>query len=240
MLLDLLYPPKCPLCGTLIDPALPVCEACRGSLPHIKGVRCRICGRPVLDGEEICADCGEKEHSFDRGAGAFLYEGAFRESLGALKYRGEAEFGKRLGYLAAEELSEMIREWRPDRIVPVPLHKKRLRKRGYNQAARIADGISLFTGIPVDPKLLIRVRPTEALKGLGAAERNAELRSAFSLAGSRGEAASEPFSLGRILLADDIYTTGSTLDAAAGVLKVAGAEAVFFLTVCIGQGFRLA
>ena len=146
MLLDLLYPPKCPLCGTLIDPALPVCEACRGSLPHIRGGRCRICGRPVSDGEEICADCGEKEHSFDRGAGAFLYEGAFRESLGALKYRGEAEFGKRLGYLAAEELSEMIREWRPDRIVPIPLHKKRFRRRGYNQAERIADEVMFMDG----------------------------------------------------------------------------------------------
>ena len=239
--LELLYPSKCPLCGALIDRDQDLCEACGKTLPHIGSCRCKICGRPVAEGEERCSDCVKIPHAFTCGTGAFLYEGRFRDALASLKYRGEADFGPRLGRLAAREAAERIRQWRPELLVPVPLHKMRYRERGYNQAERIAEGVADLTGIAAAENVLLRSAPTKALKELGAASRRETLRGAFSIRTARGREGRlfSPVLGKRILLIDDIYTTGSTLDSAAETLLAGGASEVFFLTVCIGRGFAL-
>lgn len=127
------------------------------------------------------------------------------------------------------EYGAQIGRWEIDEIIPVPLHASRRRKRGYNQAEIIAEEIAGMTGIPVRSDVLFRIRKTVAQKRLGRAERAANLRGAFG-ASRRWKTG------GNVLLIDDIYTTGATVERAAAVLKKAGAQNVYFLTISIGQG----
>ena len=124
----------------------------------------------------------------------------------------------------------MLRSWQPDALIPVPLHKSRMRKRGFNQAALVAERMGERLGIPVEEKLLIRVKKTSPQKELNDSARRENLKNAFQLCGN-------DVKLKRVVLIDDIYTTGSTLDAAAAALLAAGVEKVYFLSICIGRGF---
>ena len=124
----------------------------------------------------------------------------------------------------------MLRSWQPDALIPVPLHKSRMRKRGFNQAALVAERMGERLGIPVEEKLLIRVKKTNPQKELNDSARRENLKNAFQLCGN-------DVKLKRVVLIDDIYTTGSTLDAAAAALLAAGVEKVYFLSICIGRGF---
>ena len=117
-----------------------------------------------------------------------------------------------------------------DGLVPIPLSRKRMRQRGFNQAQRIAREVSRHTGIPVYENLLIRVRDTRAQKALNDQERKNNLKRAFKTTANKVQ-------LDHILLIDDIYTTGSTMDEAAGELKRAGAGEVYCLSVTIGRGY---
>ena len=124
----------------------------------------------------------------------------------------------------------MIRGWGPDLIIPVPLHKKRRRKRGYNQAGVLGRRLGRLLGIRVDDKSLLRRVYTDPQKKLGRLERKKNLRNAFALKESF-----KPVPV--VLLVDDIYTTGNTIDAVSEVLKKKGVEKVYFLTISIGQGY---
>ena len=124
----------------------------------------------------------------------------------------------------------MLLSWQPDALIPVPLHKSRMRKRGFNQAALVAERMGERLGIPVEEKLLIRVKKTSPQKELNDSARRENLKNAFQLCGN-------DVKLKRVVLIDDIYTTGSTLDAAAAALLAAGVEKVYFLSICIGRGF---
>lgn len=124
----------------------------------------------------------------------------------------------------------MIRGWGPDLIMPVPLHKRRRRKRGYNQAGILGRRLGRLLGIRVDDKSLVRRAYTDPQKKLGRRERKKNLRNAFAL--------KESFKpVPAVLLVDDIYTTGNTIDAVSEVLKKKGVEKVYFLTISIGQGY---
>ena len=124
----------------------------------------------------------------------------------------------------------MIRGWGPDLIIPVPLHKRRRRKRGYNQAGILGRRLGRLLGIRVDDKSLLRRVYTDPQKKLGRLERKKNLRNAFALKESF-----KPVPV--VLLVDDIYTTGNTIDAVSEVLKKKGVEKVYFLTISIGQGY---
>ncbi len=143
----------------------------------------------------------------------------------AMKYRNRVDYADSLGLLLYENFRREVADWGIDRIVPVPLSKAKMRLRGYNQAERIAASLSGALGIGSDPGLLIRVKDTPPLKDAGKAERREVLSNAFAIGKGRAE--------GKILLVDDIYTTGSTIDAASAVLLASGAKEVFFLTAAI-------
>jgi len=120
-----------------------------------------------------------------------------------------------------------VRDWNPDLIVPVPVHRTKLRMRGFNQAAFLAEKLGDYTGIPVRQKLVLKIRKTKSQKKLSAVQRRKNLEEAFLV--------NEDVLGKRILVVDDVYTTGSTIDAMASCLKKKGASAVYFLTVCIGR-----
>ncbi len=232
LLLDLLYPRRCPVCHDVTPFGMDICKGCRARLPYIESARCRICSKPVEDGDTICEDCAGRSHYFEEGLGLFLYDHVMRETMSYLKFKGRQEYGQVLGRLLASGAMDKLEKWKPDAFVPVPLHKSRLQQRTYNQAELIAAPLSSETGIPIRKDLLLRSEETRAMKKLGTGDRKRNLYGAFR----KGRAESVPDS---VILVDDIYTTGATMDACARVLKEMGCRRIYFLAVCIGTGFMV-
>jgi ComF family protein len=196
--LDLLYPPKCLICGAMAEPF------------------CETCAETIAPAEDLVAPGAISEI---RSAG--YHEGALREAVLRLK------FGKKLALVTplAELLADSIdREWRPDALVPVPDHWTRRLERGYNQAELLARQLSRITLIPVETALR-RVRHTGQQIGHGAVERSQRLRGAFDLHPKANVKDR------RILLVDDVWTTGATLGECSTVLQESGAAAVYAVTV---------
>lgn len=228
---DTLFPHRCPVCGEIPPGGERICPECARNLPWITGRRCRICGKE-LDGESgICTDCREVKHSFDEAVCIFRYDEVMKKAVSALKYKGRREFGEILGIIAARAAAPYIIRWRVDAVVPVPVHRAKLRIRGYNQAAVIGRAVSEEFGLPMCPDLLVRIQKTEALKNLTREERRREVRKAFA-ASARAAVPQRP------LITDDIYTTGATADACAAILKKLGSSAVFVMTLASGGGLQ--
>lgn len=226
-----LFPRRCPVCHEITEEAGELaCKICRTRLPYVRGAFCRKCGKPLLSEErEYCGDCRRKKHIFQQGRAPFAYDQTMRESIARYKYGGRREYA---AFYAEEILRTCAREavlWKAEALVPIPLHPSRRRKRGYNQAALLARELSGRCGIPADEKLLFRTKKTRAQKELNDQERLENLKNAFSV--RKGNV---PYK--NIILVDDIYTTGSTIDEAARVLKENGAQSVFFFCICVGRG----
>ena len=232
--LDILYPPRCPFCDRLLDTKETVCPVCREKLPYIKPPVCRKCGRPVIEGDVLCDDCLREDHVFDKGGALFLYNDMTREALTALKYKNRADIGRSLGRLLYDHKSGVLSEYGIDLIVPVPIHPSRRKKRGYNQADIIASAFSERAGFPIERNAVIRAKKTSALKEMDRAARQKAAGAAFE----EGPAI-DAVDGKRILIIDDIFTSGATIDGVSHVLKAGGARFAAFLTVCIGGTFML-
>ena len=229
LLLDLFFPGRCAVC----DIVLPwgqkeICEECKKKIEYLNGATCFKCGKPVKAEEEYCYDCRKKEHHFTAGAAVFSYE-YIRLSLYRFKYSGRREYAAFYGRQMACRMEEKRKLWKPDALVPVPLHKRKLKKRGYNQAELIARELSGYWGIPVVNNLVVRCKNTKPMKGIVGTERQNNLKKAFKLGVN-------DVKLSTIIIIDDIYTTGSTIDAVSKVCLEAGISNIYFLTVSIGSG----
>lgn len=188
------------------------------------------CGKPVRYKEqEFCSDCVRIKHSFDRGAGLWIHKNPVSNSIYRFKYQNQRFYAEYFAKQLIWQYKELIRGWAPEVILPVPLHARKRRSRGYNQAELLAAELGKYLELPVCTNLVKRVKFTSPQKVLDSKKRKKNLEQAFAL--------SMPVpSLHRVLVVDDIYTTGSTIDAVAKVLKNAGIQKVYFLTVSIGQG----
>ena len=229
--LDLLYPPRCPFCEKIVKFGSRAHAECLAALPRVPGRRCAVCGKPVMESDMLCEDCEKTKHRYRQGMGAFLYEGTMRDAVLAFKFRGKKEYGTALGQLLAQEGGEALHVWKTELLIPVPMSRKKERKRGYNQAAVLASEVSREAGIPLRKDLVIRRKETEAMKALGAEARRGNLAEAFLL--------TDPAAIygKNLCIIDDIYTTGATVDAMAAILCAQGAADVTFLTLCIGSGY---
>ena len=189
------------------------------------------CGKEIADAaEEYCLDCRRHRRSFEYALSLFNYTELMSDSLSAVKYRNRREY---LDFYAAETvrvLGERIRNIGADCLIPVPVHPARRRKRGFNQAQILAEKVGEALGIPVEEEFLCRNRNTAPQKILGPAERLKNLEQAFSVPGRA------PEWMERVLLVDDIYTTGATAEACTRALKRAGVGKVYVLTICVGAG----
>lgn len=183
---------------------------------------------------EYCPDCMRHPRSFDGGAALFHYNEAARQSMAAIKYKNRREYLDFYSQALVSRYGKWLSHIQPDALVPVPVHPARRRKRGFNQAEELAERISLLTGIPVRADLLIRIRKTLPQKELNPAERLNNLRLAFAVSDFY-KAHPEQIPR-RVVLADDIYTTGSTMEACTRVLKAAGVKQVYIMSICIGKG----
>lgn len=229
--LNLIYPPTCALCGDLLSKEERyICAACDTFLPRVTEPACFKCGKEISDYEtELCEDCLRHERSFARGFPAMNYDEAFRESIATFKYHGKKDYGKYFAYEIARSRGRDIAEAGPEVLIPVPLHKKKLRKRGYNQAEVIARELGRRLDIPVDDKILIRTVNTLPQKRLNNIERENNLKKAFHSQENRVK-------YNKIMLVDDIYTTGATVEACTKVLHDIGVKDIYYTSICIGRG----
>jgi ComF family protein len=231
-LLHLLLPAPCLGCGAPLPAgrwvqqvSLGLCRACRGRLRAVPAGGCAVCGLPLpapgLPPGWRCGACRETRPAFDRLLALWSYEEPFAAVIRALKFRRLDYLGRHLGEALAERFAGDLtaRGERLDLAVPVPLHWRRRLRRGYNQAEAIARPLAFRLGLEVEP-LLCRTRPTAPQSLLGKAGRLHNLRRAFRVRRPERVAGR------RLLLVDDVATSGATFEAAAGVLKKAGAKEV--------------
>lgn len=233
---DVIYPPRCPVCDDIlaahkntIRPKL--CKECVPKVSFITQPVCMRCGKPLeSDIEEFCHDCTGKSFYFKRGVAAFSYSKAMKHSMYGFKYNNRREYGDFYAHTIWEKSGHIIDNWNCDALIPVPLHSKRQRKRGYNQATVLAKSLAGYLKLPVDEDILKRVKNTSPQKALEAKERKNNIEKAF-------QTSVNGIKYKKVILVDDIYTTGATIDECAKVLREAGVFEVYFITACIGNGF---
>ena len=236
-LVSVLFPADCRLCEQVLFRAstVPICEACLGSFPALGGAVCETCGQPLsawsLGGGEkeqapdglVCPECQSREYGFDSARSYALYKTGIVRAIMLLKF----ERIEPLGRWFAGRLAEVAKREKvsADVVVPVPLHRQRERERGYNQADLIAKPLAHKLGLPYRAVLLMRTKPRPDQHILNLEERWDSVRGAFATRpGSKVDNL-------RVLLVDDVMTTGATLDACAKALRGAGAKSVIGLTV---------
>lgn len=228
-ILELIYPTKCPFCGKIHKEG--ICEDCREKIVVVKEPRCKKCGKPIRqEEEEFCYDCRTNPKKFEQGKSLWLHRMPVSNGIYRFKYKNRKSYGR---FFAAE----MYREYGTwmlnagiDCIVPVPLHRSRRRYRGYNQAEILAKELGRLSGIRVDVDCIVRDKKTIAQKKLDDRQRRRNLKKAFRVTEDMSD-------VKNLLIIDDIYTTGSTIEAMTEQFLKAGVEKVWFLTISIGQGF---
>lgn len=226
--LELIYPHVCPFCGRVRKQG--VCASCRATNPYLGEPGCKRCGKPVEEREEYCYDCTRTRHYYDRGHSLWLHQGGVQQSIYQFKYQNRRIYGRFFAKELAARYGSTVHTWGVQKIMPIPLSGKRRRERGYNQAQILAEELGKRLSIPVDSASLVRIHNTNPQKQLNARDRRRNLAGAFALRRSFERSDT-------VLLIDDIYTTGNTIDSAARVLKRAGVQNVYFLTISIGQGY---
>jgi ComF family protein len=221
-LVDLVLPPRCPGCGVLVQDDLQFCGECWSALRFISEPACTSCGKPFADGRDAdqqCAECLAQPPMHDGIKAAVLYDDLSRSIVLRLKHGGKIGLAR----LVARHLERHL----PDDIgdivlVPVPLHRWRLWRRGFNQSILIARALASRRGLKVETGVLRRIRATPPLKGMTRKQRAVAVRGVFDI-----PVRQRPRIAGRhVLLVDDVYTTGATANACVRLLKKAGAARV--------------
>jgi ComF family protein len=229
-LLDTLFPPLCHVCRTFVPgrEEIHLCPGCRERIVLIASPLCPVCGLPFATEHGIdhpCGPCITSRRPFSRARAAARFGGPVQELIHHFKYGNKVHLARPLGLFTAQALAGFLPSGGTDFIVPVPLHRKRLRERGFNQAQLLGRVLAKQWRINLSVHNLRRVRWTEPQIGLCAADRERNVRGAFQVADPAR------FEGRRLLLVDDVYTTGSTVEECARTLKRAGAEEVMVITV---------
>ena len=230
--MDSLFPRRCPVCGEIVSPpGWQVCRGCFPKLPFVEPPVCMKCGKSLEDAAEAyCSDCASREKSFEYGVALLHYDDIMRRAVSQIKYNNRREYIRPFAKMFWMRWGRTIAEMEADCLVPVPLHKARYRKRGFNQAELLARELGALSGIPVRTDILFRERKTEAQKELTPDQRIRNLQKAF-------RADPEKTDVSSVILVDDIYTTGSTAEACTRALKEAGVRKVYTACLCIVPEF---
>ncbi|NLF79801.1 MAG: ComF family protein [Clostridia bacterium] len=225
---SLFFPQRyCVGCGAP-SPGQPLCPACHSAM--LAGRSCPRCASFIAASETaayLCPECRHKQPAFSAASAALPYAGHLRQVLIAFKYEQKTGYRRPLARLLIEQYQMHCGDYACDAVTPVPLHARRLRERGYNQAELLSALFAAATGLPHHPELLSRRGETPPLAELSRRERIKALRGVFE---------ASPGALGlRILLIDDIFTSGATLESCSRALLAAGAAEIRCLTVAAGQ-----
>lgn len=210
-----------------------VCNNCYEIVEWVSEPTCIRCGKPVSKEQTYCDDCVGRSANYIGGHACVIYNHNLKESLARFKFGGRPEYGEIFADLIFERYGKWIEETGAELLIPVPVHKSRMQKRGYNQAERIAKRLSDRTGIPMADNLLIRRKKTLPQKELNAKERKKNLSEAF---GINEDVVWLYQNIKYAIIVDDIFTTGNTIDCCASVLDKMGITHTYFLCVAIGKG----
>lgn len=229
VLLQLLFPLRCPVCDDIVTPfGEKICTRCLGKLKLLTPPWCMQCGKKLLREQEYCSDCRKAGHRYIRGRALYEYAGV-APAVYRFKYGGRQEYADFFGEELVKYLGHFIESVQPDALIPVPLYKSRERDRGYNQAMLLAKSVGRRMGIPVCNHVLYRVKNTAPLKKQNPKERQNNLKKAFNVR-------QNDVKLKRVIVIDDIYTTGSTIDEISTELMAHGVEQIYFVTLACGEG----
>lgn len=240
-IVSILYPRRCPICGKIVVPRGELaCPQCQTLLVPIEEPRCKKCSKPV-DSEEIeyCLDCYTKRHHYKKGFALWVYDANMKKSITEFKFHGRQEYSDFYVDELVKKFHKEIQKIAPDVLVPIPIHKSKHTQRGYNQAEILAKGIGEKLNVPVISHLLKRDRRTLPQKQLNDKERLKNLLQAFSFSREELFKFEEKYNkkVRKVMLVDDIYTTGSTIEACTGILLQNDIEEVYFISICIGKGY---
>lgn len=236
IILEAIFPSRCAICDGILP--LPhaneltsrICRRCEKDVSYLKEPVCKVCGRMIsFETKETCSDCERKNHPYEQGKAVFVYKGEIKKSLYRFKYANRKEYALFYAQQIVKQYGSWIRQQNPQALIPIPLHKKRYRKRGYNQAYEVAKIVGDLLNIKVDNEIMQRKKDTIAQKQLSMQERKKNLNKAFFISENNVK-------YNCIILIDDIYTTGSTIDEATLVLKAAGVKKIYFICISIGKG----
>jgi len=227
-LLALVFPPACAACAVMLEAEATFCALCTLATEPVPLPGCRRCSEPI-EQAGACPRCLRAPPPFRSAHAAFVHTGPLARAIHRFKYEGHSELALPLARALATASSGWLASLgRHATLVPIPLHRGRLLRRGYDQAALLTRGLARTTGLPLWPSLLRRVRATRRQVGLTEAERTENLHGAFATRG--------PMPRGPVILVDDVVTTGATARAASAALREAGARWVYVLTLARAVG----
>jgi ComF family protein len=230
---SVLFPAPCRICGQILTSAsrIPICDQCLSSFERIVPPLCECCGRPFASPvssqaiQQLCRLCRSKFFAFDQARSFAIYDDSLFEAIILMKYEEVTRLGHWFAECIAGCVAQELDKWSADAVVPVPLYPERRRERGYNQAELVARPLAKRLGIRLHDHLLTRIKPRPPQLLLSRSQRWKSVHGAY--APSDGVKIDNL----RVLLVDDVMTTGATLDACARALKKAGASQVLALTV---------
>lgn len=231
-ILPILYPRHCPVCQTLLPYGKYICDPCAASLPYVTEPICLRCGKPISSAEqEYCYDCRHFPKSFRSGLALFVYNETTRPVMAAFKYKNRRMLSQFFAREIVRRHKDDLLQKKPQLCIPVPIHKNKLRQRNYNQAALLAMDLSVLLHIPYCGTLLLRTVDTPPQKNLRPQARFHNLQNAFTINPACPHLLK---GISTVLLVDDIYTTGATMEICTRILQAAGIENVIVYSVCIG------
>ncbi|MBR5564855.1 MAG: ComF family protein [Roseburia sp.] len=231
VLFALFFPRCCPVCDEAIPYGQKICNACEKKVPLIKEPACKKCGKQLEnERQEYCGDCSRKKHCFLQGKAIFSYQKEMKLSMYRFKYANKREYADYFAEVAIWKYRDWITRIGVEVIVPIPMFWGKMWQRGYNQAEVFAKALGRELELPVESRFVYRVKNTVPQKELNDRQRKDNLKGAFQVR-------TNIVKYRKILLIDDIYTTGTTVDAVGEVLKTIGVEEIYFLCICIGEGY---
>lgn len=208
-----------------------VCPECLLKLKKVEWPYCLKCGKTIdNEEEEFCQDCSKIPKSYKRGYPLFEYTEGIKKALYDFKYKNQRQYASFFAKSISQYYGKQLCKLNIDGLIPVPVHKQKRRSRGYNQAELLARELSKQLQIPMYSKYLVRQINTNPQKELNDISRMKNLKNAFKIG-------KNTIKLKKVLLVDDIYTSGATIEACTKVLMKAGVEEIYYTSVAIGKGF---
>ena len=227
-----IFPECCPGCNEILlakEKEKGFCRTCAEKIIYIGDGGCVKCGKALTDlTQDLCRDCRKRGHAFVQNRAVYAYDGPMKEAMYRFKYSNCRAYRRIFAKDAWNIYGAWLRNLEVDAVVPVPMYAKKKRQRGYNQAEVFAEEIAKRLDCRLDTWLVVRTRNTAPLKNLSDQGRKKNLENAFKIR-------KNDVKLNKILLIDDIYTTGSTLDGVTEALLASGVRQVYCLTVCAGR-----
>lgn len=221
---DFIFPPFCPICGNeLKKNERLICEDCYSQIKTIESYFCRKCGAPLKKDRKTCDYCKGKMFYFSKVRALGIFSSPLSEMIHLLKYDRKTLIAERLGFLLGNLFISYSELSDTDVIIPVPLHRTRMRERGYNQSLLLAKKVSLISGKELCDKVVARTKATKSQTAMAHEKRRENLKNAFSVV--------EPQKIKNrsVVVVDDVMTSGTTLDEIAKSLLESGADSVYGL-----------